>query len=131
MVVAVKAKSVFFVLLSCFLLLQSVWNVAAALCLHENKNTIAVVERPHFGHHVVTERHSTLHIQLDALTTSEQHDHSDHLPSLNPIMLSQLDQELQQIAHNYISVMQKTDWNNLYQSPDLAFNSPPPILAPL
>ncbi|MBF7687215.1 cation efflux protein, CzcI-like [Acinetobacter rathckeae] len=125
-----KAKAVFFTLLSCVLLLQSVWNVAAAWCVHENTQTVTV-ERTHFGHHVVTERHNSLHTQLEQVVASEKHDHSDHLPSLNPIMLSQLQHDLARTPYKSIVTVQKTDWKNLYQSPDLAFNSPPPILAPL
>lgn len=130
MVVAVKAKSVFFMLLSCVLLLQGVWNVAAALCLHENTQ-MTTVDRSHFGHHVVTTSHNTLHTQLEKFIASEQHDHSDHLPSLNPIMLSQSQQAIEHAAHKYVLTRDRTDWENLYQSPDLAFSSPPPILTPL
>lgn len=123
-----KIKSVFLVLLATVLLLQSAWSVAAALCLHENTETM---NSSHFGHHVINANHSSLHERVSSSEITQHNDHSDHLPSISSIVWSKAQQIEVATAQKYFTEPEKTHWQNLYQSPDLEFNSPPPILSPL
>lgn len=69
---------------------QSLWNVAAAFCVHETLSTHSTT-LPHFGHHGAVrceQNQTTTHTQMQALQEKMQlssvfatDDHRDHLPS--------------------------------------------------
>lgn len=124
--------TVWVMLLAGLFTFQSVWNVAAAFCTHENQ---AVIQQPlteHFGHHQLALEHQAQHAKvLTAIQDSpDVQDHSDHLPSFSPVVAVA---QAQMLNPHHIStqVLRHYDWNNLYQSPDLFTANPPPVFAPL
>lgn len=111
---------------------QSVWNVAAAFCTHENQAVIQQTLTEHFGHHQLASEHRSQHAKLlnAPQDSPDVQDHSDHLPSFSPVVTVAQAQML--IAHQASThVLLHYDWNNLYQSPDLFAANPPPVFAPL
>lgn len=114
---------------------QSIWNVAAAFCTHEKSNTTLTMQ--HFGHHISSD---TDHIESKSASFSEHSniskqnqfdDHTDHLPSFAQFMLLDSNSSVTEHASAFSKVKPSFDWHNFYQSPYLAFLSPPPNLAPL
>ena len=150
---------------------QSLWNVAAAFCDHENAQvssqsfTIA-----HFGHHVAPncaqdqqqhanqssildqvqsetfahdpqnfshqnysdQNHSHQnHSQLNDFLNHLEDDHSDHLPSFAHFIAVDVQQQAEQAKFTAYPESAFIDWHNLYQSPHLFLNNPPPVLSPL
>ncbi|MCF9034649.1 cation efflux protein, CzcI-like [Acinetobacter nectaris] len=122
-----KKKSVFLLVLSSLLLFQSMWNIAAAFCTHEKGTVSTYATQMHFGHH--SSGHQLTASQENKLLSS-QDDHSDHLPSFSPLILVEAQDVLQPVS-KMVQSRDDTDWRNLYSSPYLSFNSPPPNLAPL
>ena len=121
---------------------QSLWNVAAAFCGHENlKKTQIQNVQMHFGHHVA------LHCESDSshkkpsgsiengLNTdfidNFQDDHRDHLPSFAHFIVADVQQQTDQPRSATYAEPTFIDWENLYQSPHLFLQDPPPISAPL
>ena len=134
----VKRSHVFITLLLSLFMFQSLWNVAAAFCVHEESKSVSVM--PHFGHHVTASCESKSHGMAKKSTTQPtssfdladftQDDHSDHLPSFSPVMAAV---QAHTLAPHQTSmqVLRHYDWHNLYQSPDLFTANPPPVFAPL
>lgn len=104
------------------------WNIAAAFCTHENSTSSAYTTQMHFGHH--SSGHQ-LTLNKGTKLLISQDDHSDHLPSFSPLILAENTQALPDPIAKLLNVKNYTDWRNLYSSPYLGFNSPPPISAPL
>ena len=136
---AVKRSRLFVTLLFSLFMFQSLWNVAAAFCVHEEPKSVSSL--PHFGHHATVSCESMAHGMSPKSTTQEpssfdlatfaQDDHSDHLPSFAHMMLT----EAQQSALSPVFIPQlvqvQFNWQNLYQSPHLFPANPPPVLTPL
>ncbi len=158
---SVKRSAVFITVLLSLFMFQSLWNVAAAFCDHEKSAGAAqksVIQ--HFGHHSAPDctQDQLLHPQLLGSYGSEtqtdhgaspqkathQHDvrvndllnhfnddHSDHLPSLVHFIVVDDQQHAEQPKFIGYREAPFVGWNNLYQSPDLYFPNPPPLLSPL
>lgn len=120
-------------------MLQSLWNVAAAFCVHEEPAQIQ--QSYHFGHHQNTlcssemshsdlphEPSKQLKSASDDLQIGE--DHQDHLPSMIHLIVQ--DQHTVEVSPNLdLPYIPKFDWKNHYQAPDLFLKNPPPEYAPL
>lgn len=132
-----RRKSIFITVLINLLIFQSLWNVAAAFCQHENLST-ALVAQNHFGHHQtidscsdsMTTLSKTDHID-DAKQLVFADDHHDHLPSYNIVSLTEAPQTIADFEPLDLSSKSVFFWYNFYHSPDLIGSNPPPILAPL
>ncbi|OUY06230.1 cation efflux protein, CzcI-like [Acinetobacter populi] len=130
-----KRISVFITILASLLMFQSLWNIAAAFCVHEN--TEHVVHTQHFGHHQVLsscqqdpeyaskQDNRSVHAQIDL------EDHADHLPSFAHIVILEHHSELMRAEQFSLVRKQNYLWSNLYQSPDLTGQNPPPLFPPL
>lgn len=134
--VFLKKKPIFITILTVLLLFQSVWNIAAAFCVHEN--TGQIVSTQHFGHHQVMTHCSQEKTSVNSNDTISENvksffadDHRDHLPSYTHILLMQTDQTL--VIQHFFEEQSRTNmfWQNFYQSPDLTGQNPPPLLSPL
>jgi hypothetical protein len=118
-------------LLSLFIF-QSLWNVAAAYCVHENTSS-----SHHFGHHSIENTACATHADdavsaaLDQPAPFSLQDHHDHLPSCFHVIVMEAQPQLQQPILLIYQSEQKYDWSNLYQSPHLSRANPPPVLTPL
>ena len=146
----VKRSGIFMTVLLSLFMFQSLWNVAAAFCDHENTGvTVSQSFSSHFGHHVAPncsqdlQQHQKPFISNDATSNHQHHvqlndflnhledDHSDHLPSFAHFIVADVSQQAEHprfIAYPESSFI---DWKNLYQSPDLFLPNPPPASAPL
>lgn len=130
-----KKNCIFIAILTALLLFQSVWNIAAAFCVHENTREVA--STPHFGHHQVLSScqqspdsaakisHDSTHAQKD------MEDHADHLPSFTQIALLEHQSDPLRAEQFIVPARQNYVWQNFYQSPDLTGQNPPPLLSPL
>lgn len=139
---ALKRSGVFITVLLSLFMFQSLWNVAAAFCVHEKLNRSDIQNiQPHFGHHLAshaenqaihskTASHSDRSFSSDFLNNI-QDDHSDHLPSFAQFMVVDVPLDTQLPTFTVYSATQYTDWNNLYQSPHLYLPNPPPVPTPL
>ena len=114
---------------------QSLWNVAAAFCAHEEVQPVQ--QRYHFGHHQSNLCVSDTHHQseqkqpvISMADTEIAQDHQDHLPSMTHWILQQ-----QKSYDVVVSLDHRIDpqfyWQNHYNSPDLFRATPPPQLSPL
>ena len=128
---------------------QSVWNVAAAFCGHENTISSNQLISTHFGHHValhckqdqqqhdfefVKNNHSLVQVNELHQSSFLNHlgdDHSDHLPSFANFILKDVQQQSEQPKFRVNLEVAFMDWHNLYQSPHLILPNPPPALSPL
>ena len=121
---------------------QSLWNVAAAFCGHENLKTTQIQNvQTHFGHHVALHCESDVsHKKISSYTESTlstdflnnfQDDHRDHLPSFAHFIVADVQQQTDQPRSATYFESTLIDWENLYQSPHLFRQNPPPISAPL
>lgn len=125
------------VLLSLFIF-QSLWNVAAAYCGHENISQQSILDS-HFGHHlpanaeVVTKQHihSINQDTTDLPMPLSLQDHHDHLPSCFHVVVTEAQQQLNEPILQTHEIEQKYYWSNLYQSPHLSQLTPPPVFTPL
>lgn len=123
------------VLLSLFMF-QSIWNVAAAFCVHDREVTTVVA--PHFGHHSDEKTHAKLQTKnleeakfIQYLDQISSDDHSDHLPSMANVFLVEFFTTAHpQFFSDYLDD-RFLDWNSLYQSPHLYLPKLPPINTPL
>lgn len=119
---------------------QSLWNVAAAFCIHEKPTQIQ--QSYHFGHHQNTLCVSDEYQKKDQnepsqITKSSEisdldigEDHHDHLPSMTQLLVQ--NEHVGIIYQNFqIKVIPKFYWINRYQAPDLLQASPPPEFPPL
>ena len=124
-------------LLSLFIF-QSLWNVAAAYCGHENISQQSILDS-HFGHHlpanaeVVTKQHihSINQDTTDLPMPLSLQDHHDHLPSCFYVVVTEAQQQLLQPIPQIQQLQPQYHWFNSYQSPDLTGHHPPPVLTPL
>jgi hypothetical protein len=125
---------------------QSLWNVAAAFCVHEEQTQVQ--QSYHFGHHQNTlclSSSNESHPQHSSHQASEPankqfkntvndvkigEDHQDHLPSMTHLIV-QNQQSIHLVPHQAIEYSPKFDWKNLYQAPDLLQQTPPPVFSPL
>ena len=113
---------------------QSLWNVAAAFCVHEE--TITVTQDYHFGHHTNSLCVSESQKHSHQISEEKDHaldfaeDHQDHLPSMNHLILGQRQVPLKQKLFSF-AVVPTYFWRNDYRSPDLISQSPPPEFSPL
>lgn len=146
----VKASRSFFITLLAMFMFQAIWNVAAGFCLHE-ENT-RTLSNQHFGHHQANlcesdqvKKHSAQDpvktLTASDLSTSDLSDtdqtrklfddHHDHLPSFAHFIVAEavITQHWPILA--YAPHLGDVVWNNLYQSPHLASQNPPPELTSL
>ena len=117
---------------------QSLWNVAAAFCVH--KEQAQVQQLYHFGHHqnnlCVSDDHlNHAEKNSDQLKVSDNdlnigEDHQDHLPSMMHLYLKNEKFDVVN-AHLELTVIPQFYWMNSYQPPDLFHQSPPPEFSPL
>ena len=126
--------------LVCLFTFQSLWNVAAAFCIHEDKQINSASF--HFGHHQTvicsTEKNGSTHDASDSQTEANQVndtsrlmlDHDDHLPSMSHVILS-IPQTLVQSNVSETFYPDHFLWSNAYQSPHIGQIPPPPELSPL
>ncbi|MEG0482246.1 MAG: cation transporter [Acinetobacter sp.] len=124
---------------------QGFWNVAAAFCGHENlKMTNIENVQSHFGHHVALhcendsiDKKASLPTESADLTLSTdflnnfQDDHRDHLPSFAHFIAADVQQQADQPRSATYIESAFIGWENLYQSPHLFLQNPPPISTPL
>ena len=112
---------------------QSLWNVAAAFCVHDEK--VEIQQQYHFGHHQNTlctsdnaqssvKEHSK-HLNTNSSDIQLGEDHHDHLPSMTHLIV-QDQKHLLDAPHISIEETPKFHWKNDYQAPDLSQQSPPP-----
>jgi hypothetical protein len=117
---------------------QSLWNVAAAFCVHED--AVQLQQSYHFGHHQnslcpsasgqqhATEQSKQLKSINGDLPIGEEH--QDHLPSMTQLYVP--NNELSAIPLlPELKVIPQFYWINRYQAPDLFQQSPPPEFSPL
>lgn len=139
---------------------QSLWNVAAAFCLHDEQ--AGQLQRTHFGHHQPTlcsidqvsdhevnqiPSHSSLDADINqqdmgneitsfkTVSASDTQslkliDHQDHLPSMSSIIMQQLPIHASRLDHA-LTLLHQFYWSNAYQSPQLTGPTPPPEFSPL
>ena len=124
--------------LASLFIFQSLWNVAAAFCVHE-ETRIQTQQISHFGHHQNTlclsaqlqrehnpQHKSDLNQQPSDFEIGE--DHQDHVPSMAHLLV-QKEKNYQIFPIFEAAVIPHFVWNNRYQSPDLFQLSPPPELS--
>lgn len=119
---------------------QSVWNVAAAFCIHEQQS-----QKSHFGHHQsqlcmnkyssesFKEKNDHSHTSSPlSISDSANYsiDHQDHLPSMSQVILS-FAQVLNEPTLTESFHTNQFYWSNRYRSPHLGQVSPPPQSSPL
>ncbi|MBP8006472.1 MAG: cation transporter [Acinetobacter sp.] len=132
-----RRSSIFVTVLLSLFIFQSLWNVAAAYCAHENTNQQSTFSS-HFGHHVPNAVEAvTKHTQTSKQDTTDLpmpvslQDHHDHLPSCFHVVTPEVQQQLDQPMLRTQKLKQKYHWSNSYQSPYLSSLNPPPVLTPL
>ncbi|HQV26097.1 MAG TPA: cation transporter [Acinetobacter sp.] len=127
-----RRSAVLMTLLLSLFTFQSLWNVAAAYCVHENTSS-----SHHFGHHnlentaCATHADDAVSTTLDQSTTFNLQDHHDHLPSCFHIIVMEAQQQLAEPILQTLKLQQKYYWSNSYRSPHLSRVNPPPVLTPL
>lgn len=131
-----KRSGLFITVLLSLFIFQSMWNVAAAFCVHESEASELSVR--HFGHHFDEKKHHQLQNKSDQTSKITQYldqlnddDHSDHLPSLAHVSLVNHATEVDIAVSVFNIEDQFLDWNSLYKSPQLFLPKLPPITAPL
>lgn len=131
----VKRSRIFITVLFSLFMFQSMWNVAAAFCTHENSQPPQ--KTFHFGHHISSHVHSneskseTKGAQTSTIKQNQNDDHSDHLPSFAHLLLLENRGAVQPHHSVFSNNKPYFDWHNFYQSPHLAFLNPPPNFTPL
>lgn len=139
----VKRFSIFIAILMTLFMFQSIWNVAAAFCGHEDRLELNQPQLNHFGHHqselCPQDQSAAEHSHLfatdcqpaDQASDGFIDDHHDHLPSFSHfIVVDAFQSQSRASAVAYVDVSQIL-WENLYQSPHLNLPHPPPELFPL
>ncbi|WP_025470506.1 cation efflux protein, CzcI-like [Acinetobacter lactucae] len=129
-------SAIFMSILFSLLIFQSLWNVAAAFCTHENQEKAL----HHFGHHTALNVYqASFHAhseQSDMKNTSHKaplnlQDHHDHLPTCFHIVMTEVEKQAQAPVVHVHELSQIYHWSNSYQSPHLGTLKPPPVLTPL
>lgn len=123
-------------ILFCLLIFQSLWNVAAAFCMHENQEKAL----HHFGHHTALNVYQSSHQAHTEQTSIVENshkaplnlqDHHDHLPSCFHIVMTEIAKQAEvPVVHIHV-LTPIYYWSNSYQSPHLTALKPPPVLTPL
>lgn len=122
---------------------QAIWNVAAGFCLHEQNTPNAQIQ--HFGHHqskmceVSSATQQTKQSAKADVNPSNYFDnsanfpddHRDHLPSFAHFIVVELSTDSVRPNVSYDTRLGNVTWNNLYQSPLLVSQNPPPERASL
>lgn len=123
---------------------QSLWNVAAAFCVHEEQKAQVVTQQGfHFGHHQTTlcvsddKAHQQISVDDHTQTANDQfelgedhQDHQDHLPSMAHLIIPK-EKNYQLPLALELRERPQFFWHNAYQAPDLLGQHPPPELSPL
>lgn len=127
-------RSFFTLILMALFMFQSAWNVAAAFCIHETTSNQSNIF--HFGHHQALsscQEKSADQFQLEKPTQTQisVDDHSDHLPSFSHIIVFESFVDLTSKQVYDLEHKRAFLWSNLYQSPDLLRQNPPPLFIPL
>ncbi|WP_218660539.1 cation efflux protein, CzcI-like [Acinetobacter pittii] len=126
-------STVFMSVLFSLLIFQSLWNVAAAFCVHKNQE----MALQHFGHHAdLNVYQSSDHMQTEHVGIVENsdnaplswQDHHDHLPSCFHVVMTENAQQAQEPFVRVHELSQIYYWSNSYQSPYLGSLNPPPVL---
>ncbi|MCH7335801.1 cation efflux protein, CzcI-like [Acinetobacter sp. NIPH 2699] len=132
-----RRSSIFITVLLSLFMFQSLWNVAAAYCGHENINQPSTFSG-HFGHHIPDAAEATTtHIQTSKQNATDLpmplslQDHHDHLPSCFHVVTPEAQQQFDVPILRTQKLQQKYYWSNSYQSPHLSRPNPPPVLTPL
>lgn len=134
--VPLARSTVFMSVLFSLLIFQSLWNVAAAFCVHENRGTAL----QHFGHHAdLNVYQSSDHMQTEHVGIVENsdnaplswQDHHDHLPSCFHVVMTDNAKQAQEPVVYVHERSQVYYWSNFYKSPYLGDLNPPPVLTPL
>ncbi|WP_369027681.1 cation efflux protein, CzcI-like [Acinetobacter baumannii] len=129
-------STVFMSVLFSLLIFQSLWNVAAAFCVHKNQEKAL----QHFGHHAdLNVYQSSDHMQTEHVGIVENsenaplswQDHHDHLPSCFHVVMTEVAKQAQTPVLHVHELSQIYHWSNSYQSPHLSALKPPPVLTPL
>ena len=117
------------VLLSLFIF-QSIWNVAAAYCAHEQTIEPLTITT-HFGHHDIDKSSKN----QDAFAITEQDsdpvltvNHHDHLPSCFHVVIVEAQEKIVSPLIQSSEPKQQYYWSNSYKSPHISKQDPPPIL---
>lgn len=137
-----KRSGIFITVILSLFMFQSLWNVAAAFCGHENLKIPPIQNvQSHFGHHVALHcendaSHNKTAVYVDSQLSTDflnnfQDDHRDHLPSFAHFIVADVQQQADQPKLMAYFDSTFIDWENLYQSPHLFLQNPPPISAPL
>ncbi|WP_155757913.1 cation efflux protein, CzcI-like [Acinetobacter rudis] len=137
-----RKSRIFLISLLSLFMFQAIWNVAAGFCLHE-KNT-QNVSIQHFGHHQskMCEAPSTQQnkqsVQADLTQSNNSNnisgfldDHHDHLPSFAHFIVVEPSTDSIRPNAGYDTHLGNVVWNNLYKSPLLVSQNPPPEYASL
>ena len=117
---------------------QSLWNVAAAFCMHDSNERAELIG--HFGHHQnilcqnedddakdskLHQKYNNVLNQDHKANQSVSEDHHDHLPSMIHFILQQAHDAA--LKDRFVPLLLvEFFWQNLYQEPDLFINNPPP-----
>lgn len=134
----VQRSAVFMSVLLSLFTFQSLWNVAAAFCAHENQATMTTASVHHFGHHIASDAHG--HEALSNHKSASSHDkrmpsslqdHHDHLPSCFHVVVNDVQQQAADPVLQVHELLRNYHWSNSYQSPDLSTIKPPPVFTPL
>ncbi len=105
--------------------------------MHENASGSAQYSQKqasvsHFGHHQPAKTCiDEIKAHAEDLLAFAEDDHHDHLPSYAQLILNEADESYLQPLSAEVIQKFEIDWSNLYQSPDLGLNSPPPMPSPL
>ena len=115
---------------------QSIWNVAAAFCQHEENlsaSGIIIAPQHHFGHHQTIScetSHQDDSKQQSSNSSTQANtfscDHQNHLPSFMHLILVNVQQSVETLQSFYALESPHYHWLNAYQSPDLYRLNPPP-----
>ncbi|MDQ8953079.1 cation transporter [Acinetobacter rudis] len=143
-----RKSRIFFTMLLSLFMFQAIWNVAAGFCLHEKGKSSTSIQ--HFGHHQSETRESKAAYpskvasfnqtdQANNLAPSDLSkntfnfldDHHDHLPSCAHFIVVEPTINSQRPNVSYGTDLGNVAWNNLYQSPLLIAQNPPPEYASL
>lgn len=105
--------------------------------MHENASGSAQYRQKqasvsHFGHHQPAKACiDGIKAHAEDVLAFAEDDHHDHLPSYAQLILNEADESYLQLLSAEVIQKFEIDWSNLYQSPDLGLNSPPPMPSPL
>ncbi|USA46809.1 cation transporter [Acinetobacter sp. C26M] len=130
-----QRSTVFVTVLLSLFMFQSFWNVAAAFCAHETVSQYSTLS--HLGHHVAEKTHSSEQgavfdkVAADLPMPLSLQDHHDHLPSCFHVVVTEVQQYVNEPMLHSQDIEQKYYWSNSYQSPHLSGLNPPPVLTPL